>query len=68
MYEPEARVVNMVFDWAMRGLAGRAIALRLNEISLELRGSPWHNSSIAKVLQYTFDLGYYFDRTVDDEG
>jgi site-specific DNA recombinase len=66
--EPEARVVRLIFEWAALGLGGRAMVMKLNAMGLTLRGRTWYNGSISNVLQHTFYLGYYFDRTVDDEG
>ena len=66
--EPEARIVRLIFEWAALGLGGRAIVMKLNEMGLTQRGRTWYNGSINNVLTHTFYLGYYFDRTVDDEG
>jgi len=68
VFEPEARVVRLIFGWAASGLGGRAIVVKLNAMGLTLRGRPWYNGSLNNVLRHTFYVGHYFDRTVDDEG
>ncbi|WP_019516462.1 recombinase family protein [Sphingomonas sp. Mn802worker] len=71
--EEEAAVVRLIFDLALRGLAGqpmgtRAIAEHLNAAGHRLREHTFMHSSVDGILKREHYAGFYLDRTGDSRG
>jgi hypothetical protein len=51
MYDPEAAVVRLIYTWYRDGMAGRGIAIRLNDMGAPSPGGKWHPSVVRNILR-----------------
>ncbi len=64
----ESSIVSEVFDWADIGRGNRWIVKILNERGTTFRGRKFSNSNVAGILSRETYVGFYYDKTADDDG